>query len=445
MTTAASSPDPQRALELFEKIASDGQPWCRKPSWGKDFTRRRIYTMNVVIWLMMLQRLLPKFTLAHAVQHLARQRDKSLKSQIISLRTGAYCRARQKLPTMVATQVFDLIVERLRGWLPEQSLLAEHSVFVLDGSTLSLPHSSELGKIYPPPRNQHATAHWPIIRLVVAQDAQTGLALRPAWGPYRGSESVSEQDLALRVLPHLPPHSLVLGDRNFGVFGVAYHAVQQQHLVLLRLTKVRAERLAGRAVGASTDQEVTWRPSRHDQCGGTLPPDASMHGRLICLSSADPKAQEPLYFFTNGDWSGERIKQLYALRWNVETDLRSIKQTVHLQQLTARSKDTLEKELLLAVAAYNLVRAVICLAAEKASVPPRRLSFTNVYTLVETFSSDLLAAPPGAQLACWQRIVSLATQYLLPVRRQRRSYPRAVWPKADKKYPANHDPRPLSK
>jgi hypothetical protein len=52
---------------------------------------------------------------------------------------------------------------------------------------------------------------------------------------------------------------------------------------------------------------------------------------------------------------------------------------------------------LLALAAYNLVRAVICLAAEKAQVAPRRLSFTGVYTLLETFCADLqtLRNPAG--------------------------------------------------
>jgi hypothetical protein len=88
----------------------------------------------------------------------------------------------------------------------------------------------------------------------------------------------------------------------------------------------------------------------------------------------------------------------------------------------------LEKDLLLALATYNLVRAVICLAAEKAAVAPRRLSFTNVYTLLETFLPDILTARTQPQWEqCWDRILSIATAYLLPVRRKPRSYPRAVW------------------
>ncbi len=159
-----------------------------------------------------------------------------------------------------------------------------------------------------------------------------------------------------------------------------------------------------------------------------MPEQASVSGRLVGLA-ADPSSQEPfLYFLTTLDLPPEALSALYRLRWNVETDLRSIKQTVRLQQLSSRSADLWGKELFLALAAYNLVRAVLCLAAEKAQVAPRRVNFTNVYTLVETFLPDLNAArTPRQWHTCWDRILSLATDYILPYRTKPRSYPRASW------------------
>ena len=66
------------------------------------------------------------------------------------------------------------------------------------------------------------------------------------------------------------------------------------------------------------------------------------------------------------------------MRWNVETDLRSLKRTVGLHQLNCKSPDVVENELLLAIAAYNPVRAVMCLAARRAHITPRQLSFSFV-------------------------------------------------------------------
>jgi hypothetical protein len=164
------------------------------------------------------------------------------------------------LPTLVAIQVFELIVERLRGWLPRNPVLPERPVFVLDGSTLTLPHTHDLVKAYPPSRNQHGESHWPIIRLVVLQDVQTGLALRPHWGPHHGPQAVGEQELALQAIPELPEQAVVLGDRNFGVFAIAWAAAQHQRDVLVRLTSQRAEALAGGPLTAVCDRQVCWNP-----------------------------------------------------------------------------------------------------------------------------------------------------------------------------------------
>ena len=427
--SVCASPNPEKALELFEQLtAKDSWLSSLRPA-GRAFSRTRIYTLGVVIRLMIVQRLMTKFTLLHAVQCLAQQGAR------ISLGAAAYCRARQKVPTLVAKQVLEQLIERLGGWLPNNPVLPDRAIFVLDGSTVTLPHSPELVKAYPPHRNQRAAAsHWPLLRLVVLQDVQTGIAICPQWGP----EKVSEQALGLQAIAGLPAGAVLIGDRNFGIFGVACAADQHGHAVLIRLTKQRAEHLAGGSLEPGLDTKITWKPTRWDSCGGPYEAQAAVTGRLLCVSASAPNQQEPLYLFTTLDLPVEQIAPLYALRWNVETDLRSIKQTVHLQELSARSTAMLEKELLLAFAAYNLVRAVICLAAAKAQVPPRRISFTNVYTLLETFASDLYAhrhSDPSDPF--WDRMIHMAAQYKLPNRTKSRSYPRAVWPKP-KSFPIKH-------
>ncbi len=389
-----SLPHPRLVLDLFERLSGDRRLWSALRPEGAAFSRQRIYTLGAVVRLMILQRLLPQGTLTQAVQQLLQSQRESNRPDPhkISARAGAYCRARQKLPTLVAIEVFDRIVEQLRGWLPRNPVLPDRPIFVLDGTTLTLPHTPDLVSAYPPSRNQHGVSHWPMLQLVVLQDVQTGLALRPHGGPYRGPQAVSEQQLALEAIPHLPEQAVVLGDRNFGVFAVAWTAAQHRRPALLRLTRLRAEALAGAPLTAPSQQTLCGRPTRLDRCGGPVPEQASVSGRLVGLA-ADPSSQEPfLYFFTTLDLPPYPLSALYRLRWNVETDLRSIKQTVRLQQLSSRSADLLGKELFLALAAYNLVRAVLCLAAEKAQVAPRRVSFTNVYTLVETFLPDLNAA-----------------------------------------------------
>jgi hypothetical protein len=72
--------------------------------------------------------------------------------------------------------------------------------FLLDGSSVRAAHSQQLCDAYPPGSNQHGESHWPLIRVLVAHDLHTGLAIRPEWGPMHGAEAVSEQGLLERAI-----------------------------------------------------------------------------------------------------------------------------------------------------------------------------------------------------------------------------------------------------
>ena len=124
----------------------------------------------------------------------------------------------------------------------------------------------------------------------------------------------------------------------------------------------------------------------------------------------------------------QEILALYGRRWNIETDLRSLKRTVRLHHINAKSEDMMEKELLMAVSAYNLVRAVMCLAARRSQVDPRQLSFTHVLTVVEAAWPKLITAPNKEQhdRECC-KVLDLAVQYTLPKRCKPRSIPRLSW------------------
>jgi len=206
------------------------------------------------------------------------------------------------------------------------------------------------------------------MRIVVFHDVFSGLALRPSWGAMYGDTAVSEQALAEQALERLPGEAVVLGDGNFGIFAYAYAVRQSGRPMILRLTQARAQKILGRELVEGTDQKVVWRASRWDRdAHPQLPEEASLEGRLIvCRNPARPN--ELLYLFTTLDLPVEQVLGIYKLRWNVETDLRSLKRTVGLHQLTSKSVDMVEKELLLTIAAYNLVRAVMCLAARRAIV-----------------------------------------------------------------------------
>lgn len=393
--------------------------------------KRGIYAAQVVLWLMMLQRLDGRGTLSNAVRRLvdgelgiALPDCKRVRENRISTATGGYCRARTRLPKAMARSVTSDLVERLRKQLAEPWPGLEAPVYALDGSSLRLRHSRELLKAYPPVDNQHGAGHWPVMRVVVAHEVRTGLAQTPCWGPM----SMGEQALADEVMRALPESAVVIADRNFGIFSVVWTAQQQGHPVIVRLTEARAKSLV-KPITEPGEWDLEWRPTRWDQqrqCD--WPADAALKGRLIAARIGRGQSQSWLYLFTTLDLPAEQIVEIYGERWNVEPDLRALKQTVWREELRANTCDMLEKELLMAVSAYNLVRAVMCLAARKAGIEPRALSYTRTLDLLNAAWHRLTdALTPEQHDLEFDRILTIAATFKLPQRHKQRSFPRAVW------------------
>lgn len=390
--------------------------------------RCAVFTLPVVIWLMIFQRLHDHGSLAVAVQQvvwglasfLIPRPSKRLREGTVSSHTGGYNQARQRLPLEVVQKVSDVIFERLAPAEPNDRM------FILDGSTLLMPNTPALRKAYPPARNQHGESHWPILRVLVAHDLDSGVAVRPEWGPV----SISEQQLTEKLLERLPCGAAVMGDQNFGVFSVAWAAQRHGHPVLLRLTPARRKYAFGSVEGGETDSRVVWKPSRHDRKKHPeFPLDACIHGRLIdgTVFPSDGSGPIQLHLFTTLDLPAEDIVRIYGLRWNVETDLRTIKKTIRLEMLNCRTPEMVAKELILAVTAYNLVRAIINESAERTQLSPRQYSFSRVRALVNAWAPRIAAISSekeqGTEFEVMMRYVAQCRIY----KRKRPSYPRKVW------------------
>jgi hypothetical protein len=135
-----------------------------------------------------------------------------------------------------------------------------------------------------------------------------------------------------------------------------------------------------------------------------------------------------LYFFTTLGLPVEQILQLYGQRWDIETDLRSLKQTIQLEMLRCRSVEMIAKELILSIVGYNLVRAVMNAAAEQHDLDPRRLSFSRCQDVVNAALPRLeTAATPAEYQARLRRMLRLVASCKLPDRSQRPTTPRHVW------------------
>jgi len=434
-TVSRSPPAPVDGVrQLFDRLLGPGAVNALAPS-----PPHTTYTAWVTVWLLVYQRLLGNASLTQAVAHLQTTlfppgRTDPARAQP-SANTGGYNHARQRLPTALPNHLADLVFEALMAARPE--LVAGRRVFAIDGTSLSLAPTPALRAAYPPSANRHGPSAWPLLHLAVAHDLITGLAIRPESGPKCGPRAVGEIELGVRLLARLPRGSVVLGDRNFGVFRLAHAAAAAGHDVLIRLTEQRFRAVARAAAPSGPGRwELTWRPTRADRRGNPgLPADAMVRGWVHeCRVPVGPGKELTLWLFTTvAAWDGPAAAAVYKRRQEVETDLRSLKITLALDRVSGRTPAMVEKEVAIGVLAYNLVNQVRRVIAERAGVSPRRLGFTGIWCVVRELLGQVTRGVPWDDLgALFDELAEVYGRVRLPVRKVHRSYPRTVLPRRRK-------------
>lgn len=383
------------------------------------------------MWMLILQRLGKGKTLKEVIsQVLMHDRDllpdnKRVRENTLSENSAAYSRARKRLPLEMVFEFSNAVCNYL-GEISEP-LIDERRTFLLDGTTMTLSPTKALQEAFPPATNQHGTSVWPVVQLMVANEIQSGCAMLPQIDPMYGENRVSEAVQAHRIVKQLPPHSIVVADSGFGIYSVAYHAKHATHDFLFRLTHKRFKALLRKAelIEEGTTHKtyhLLWKPSANDlKSNPDLPQDASLE---VLLHEVQVSPTMTLYLVSSLEFDGPTTSRIYCRRYDVEFDIRDVKVTMDTENIRAKSVEMVKKELYTSIVAYNLVAQFRRQAAKLASVPPRRLSFTDVWTTLK----DRLLLQPACSfdewLARYAEALHRASQRKLPQRKKPRNYTR---------------------
>lgn len=407
-----------------------------------------VYTTLVTLWMVTLQRLAGGLSLSAAVKEVLEHArclfpdNKRVREGTLSERSGTFSEARRRLPLaaveLFATRVCESLIERTPSWF------GDRRAFLIDGTTITLPPTGELKRVYPPATNQHGESVWPVLMLLVAHELQTGCALVPELGAMYGPDNTSEAEQAARLAPRIPPGSIVLCDAGFGIFYVAWQMRQQGHDILFRLSASRFQSLVRKLTPCQESPgertwQLCWKPSAKErQSHPDLPQGATLH---LWVHEVLLETGEHLSLVTSLPWSAAQAADAYARRYDVEHNIRDFKVTLRVETIRAKTEEMVRKELLCSIVAYNLLLEFRRKAAEAARVPPRRLSFTQVWN---TFEISLLRQPPAAPQewhARYERALAQAAKAKLP-NRPGRSYPRRAHPRRQKSTKFMHSQPP---
>lgn len=317
----------------------------------------------------------------------------------------AYCQARRRLPLRVVQYLLRALCHYLDSTvLQTDGRWHGHRTFLIDGSSVSMPDTPELQKQFGQPGAQAPGCGFPVMHVLALFHATTGLLLNVVAAPLR------THDLSRvgQVHPDLNDGDILVGDRAFcsfahlallaarGIFGV-FRAHQKQIVAFRphrRCTSSGSRKRGQRGVPTSRwrkrlgrhDQLVEYvKPKNRptwltDQAFAALPDTILVRELRYTITERGRRTRVITLATTLLDplrYPAADVAALYGQRWQIETNLRHLKQTLRMDILHCKTVDGVLKELAMYALVYNLVRLAMIQAAQQQQVSVTRISFID--------------------------------------------------------------------
>lgn len=358
-----------------------------------------------------------------------------------STHTGAYCRARQRLPLEMPSALVRHTGRLMAGQTPDAWHWQGRPVRLVDGTTVPMPDTPANQAAYPQPRSQKPGLGFPLCRMVGILCLGGGAVLNAAIGRYRGKGG-DEQSLLRSMLDTLESGDILLGDAYYATYFLlcdlysrGVDAVFEQQGSRRRSTDFRRGQRLGQRDHLITLSKPKIKPDWMVQTDYDHAPDTltvrELHtgGKTLVTTLLCPK-QTPK----------SALKALYQNRWHVELDLRNIKTTLGMEMLSCKTPVMAEKEIWVYLLAYNLIRLIMAQAALLADRLPRELSFKHTLQLWVAWSHQGIGIDYDEKLTV---LFTLIAQQRVG-NRQGRIEPRAI-KRRPKQYPLLTKTRQLAR
>ncbi len=316
-----------------------------------------------------------------------------------SFSDSAYCQARKRLPLAVFDGLLEKTAAAFRSATADSSRWLGHRVWLVDGSSFSMPDEPELQRHFGQPGCQRKGCGFPVAKWLALFDLTTGMLLRSATAPLR----THEMSQAAAISRGLEPGDLVLGDRGFCSYAHLALLVQRELHAVFRIhqkqivdftpgrprTRHGSKDLPGMPSSrwvlahGDSDQVVVWsKPKRKPvwmsaEHYAALPAELEVRELRYRVEVPGYRVREVTLVTTLLDaalYPATELAELYYRRWQVELNFRHIKITMKMDVLRCETVEGVLKELATFALAYNLVRSVMAESARLRGIEPERVS-----------------------------------------------------------------------
>jgi len=384
-------------VDLFGKHIPDV---LLEPSRKHAHSRERVFSMRSTFWAFLSQVLTPRMSCVEAVRRVQSYCSQH-KLPVPSGSSSAYCQARNKLCIDRLNNIHKQVSQALLKRTQNSWLWCGRKVRVVDGTGIRLPDTSVNQAAFPQPSVQRPGCGFPVMQVVACFCLHTGALLHRVVTKLHKHES----PLLRRILPLLKSGEVLLTDRGFASYSNL--ALCKQHGIDAVMRPHQARKIdlrKGKRIGKN-ERLVVWKRPRRTahwsaQEWNALPETLTL--RIVRVQIHVPGFRvESLWLVTTLLdpilYNRQALAELYLRRWQAELFLRDIKTSMGMEELRCKSPSMVEKELLLFIIAYNLIRLVIAEAGILYHRLPNQISFKAAADSIRQYRHALSACSDKPQ------------------------------------------------
>lgn len=386
--------------------------------------RERIFTPAVTVLSMVYRRLHPDKSIRATLADMAAGDDRIERTPADT----SWCEARSRLPEGLWRRLIDDSTGGLEDAAGQQYLYFGRSVYLVDGSTVSMPDTLELAEAFGYADTKHGPSRFPVARITFITHAGTQAVFDYRLDPYRTGEDAQFHAMWAR----LPSGCICISDRKFcSFYNLAklpqrridmispLHQRRDPHKLIAKGTKIGKHEWLVRL-----DLAPQLRKRYNDP---SLP--KHLRVRLIHVRFLRNGKRKQMWLVTTlldpQLYSRRSIIELYGSRWGIETRIGSLKTTLEMNVLPSKTEKGVRYDVATTILAHNLVWTLIHQAAEETDTPAERISFAGAIQTILAYSTTLRGAPAERRQEIYDQMLHNIARQTNP-HRPRRIEPRLI-------------------
>lgn len=355
----------------------------------------------------------------------------------LDISTVAFYKARMnynpKAIRLMMTDYLSMVYEENNDQLVK---LNGYIVTAIDGSDITLPSTEENALKYGVVPNPKASANPVMASVSILYDCINKLVIDTIVGPYKSSEHGS----ALRHLPVLKETlrqpTITVFDRAYFSMELVYQLTLGEQKFVMRMDHKNLKRYSNQlSTGQDQTFAVTFDRSDTNYYRHNRPLRAALMSTVYPLrfvkiplhnGSGEREDEVLLTNLTPEEFSAGDLKEVYRLRWGIETAYNVLKNRMKLEEFSGIRERLILQDIYCTVWLYNLTMLHLIEMSETRDIPQERYKYEMKQNIniaigiVKTyFIQSVMGETHEQRKKAVEQMSDLLAQHLVPVRPNR--------------------------